>query len=39
LVGPYATGSVASKFDLTDDERALRDLGYPLIEAPYDRQR
>jgi len=37
-VGPYATGSVASKFDLTDDERALRDLGYPLIEAPYNRQ-
>ena len=38
-VGPYATGSVASKFDLTDDERALRDLSYPLIEAPYERQR
>lgn len=37
-VGPYATGSVASKFDLTDDERALRDLSYPLIEAPYQRQ-
>lgn len=37
-VGPYATGSVASKFDLTDDERALRDLSYPLIEAPYERQ-
>jgi hypothetical protein len=36
-VGPYATGSVASKFDLTDDERALRDLSYPLIEAPYER--
>jgi hypothetical protein len=27
-----------SKFGLTDDERALRDLAYPLIEAPYDRQ-
>src|ERR1700690_4229047 len=38
-VGPYATGLVASKFDLTDDERALRDLSYPLIEAPYERQR
>jgi hypothetical protein len=38
-VGPYATGSVASKFDLTDDERALRDLSYPLIEASYERQR
>jgi len=37
-VGPYATGSVASKFGLTDDERALRDLGYPLIDPPYDRQ-
>jgi hypothetical protein len=36
-VGPYATGSVPSEFALTDDERALRDLGYPLIEAPYDR--
>jgi hypothetical protein len=38
-VGPYATGSLPSMFELTDDERALRDLGYPLIEAPYDRQR
>jgi hypothetical protein len=37
-VGPYATGSVPSKFELTDDERALRDPGYPLIETPYDRQ-
>jgi hypothetical protein len=37
-VGPYATGSVASSFDLTDDERTLRDLSYPLIEAPYERQ-
>ena len=37
-VGPYATGSVASKFDLTDDERELRDLAYPLIDPPYDRQ-
>jgi hypothetical protein len=24
---------------LTDDERALRDLAYPVIEPPYDRQR
>ncbi len=24
---------------MTDDERALRDLAYPLIEPPYDRQR
>lgn len=37
-VGPYATGSVASKFELTDDERALRDLAYPLVDPPYDRQ-
>ena len=27
-----------SKFEYTDDERALRDLAYPLIEPPYDRQ-
>lgn len=38
-VGPYASGAKkASKFDLTDDERELRDLAYPLIEPPYDRQ-
>jgi len=38
-VGPYASGAAtASKLDLTDDERQLRDIGYPLIEAPYDRQ-
>ena len=28
-----------SGFTLTDDERALRDLAYPLIEQPYDRQK
>jgi hypothetical protein len=28
-----------SKADLTDDERQLRDLAYPLIEPPYDRER
>jgi hypothetical protein len=28
-----------SKADLTDDERQLRDLAYPLIEPPYDRDR
>jgi hypothetical protein len=28
-----------SDFPLTEDERALRDLAYPLIEQPYDRQR
>ncbi len=38
-VGPYASGAKkASKFDLTDDERELRDLAYPLIDPPYDRQ-
>jgi len=26
-----------SRYELTDDERALRDLAYPLIEPPYDR--
>jgi hypothetical protein len=28
-----------SAFPYTDDERLLRDLGYPLIEPPYDRKR
>lgn len=28
-----------STFQYTDDERAMRDLAYPLIEPPYDRQR
>ena len=27
-----------SKFEYTDDERALRDNAYPLIEPPFDRQ-
>jgi hypothetical protein len=27
-----------SKFEYTDDERELRDLAYPLIEPPFDRQ-
>jgi hypothetical protein len=31
---PYA----ASKFELTDEERQLRDLAFPLIEPPYERQ-
>ena len=32
-----ATGfRLPSSFELTDDERALRDLAYPLIEAPYE---
>lgn len=38
-VGPYASADrKGSGFELTDDERQLRDLAYPLIEAPYDRQ-
>lgn len=28
-----------SSFELTDDERAMRDLAFPLIEPPYDRQK
>jgi hypothetical protein len=32
-------GAPISQFPLTDDERLLRDLAYPLIEPPYDRQR
>ena len=28
-----------SRFELTEDERQLRDLAYPLIEAPYNRQK
>ena len=36
-IGPEATGSIgrrASDFQLTDKERQLRDLAYPLIEPP-----
>ena len=39
-VGPAALAgskSQPSSYELTDDERALRDLAYPLIEPPYDR--
>jgi hypothetical protein len=39
-VGREATGSVglrASQFQLTDNERQLRDLAYPLIEPPHSR--
>jgi len=32
-------GRPPSKFPLTDAERQLRDLAYPLIEPPYDRER
>jgi hypothetical protein len=39
-VGTDATGTVTpSRYQFTDDERELRDLGFPLIEAPFDRQR
>lgn len=41
-LGPEAVAgrsAIASSFNLTDDERLLRDLAYPLIEPPYDRQR
>jgi hypothetical protein len=41
-VGSAAARSAAapvSSFRLTDQERTLRDLAYPLIEPPYDRQR
>jgi hypothetical protein len=37
-VAEDATGSVKSSFQLTDDERQLRDLAYPLIEPPQLRQ-
>jgi hypothetical protein len=39
-VGAEATSSVGlhpSQFQLTDDERQLRDLAYPLIEPPHSR--
>jgi hypothetical protein len=32
-------GAPISLYNLTDDERTLRDLAFPLIEPPYDRQR
>jgi hypothetical protein len=41
-MGAEVTGSVglkSSQFQLTENERAMRDLAYPLIEPPYDRQR
>jgi len=36
-VGRPAKG-IPSKFEYTDDERALRDNAFPLIEPPFDRQ-
>lgn len=41
-MGPAVTdryGEAESAFQLTDDERLLRDLAYPLIEPPYERHR
>jgi len=41
-MGPAVTeryGEAESAFPLTDEERTLRDLAYPLIEPPYERQR
>jgi hypothetical protein len=32
-------GAPISLYNLTEDERTLRDLAFPLIEPPYDRQR
>jgi hypothetical protein len=37
-VAEDSTGSIRSAFQLTDDERQLRDLAYPLIEPPQLRQ-
>jgi hypothetical protein len=34
-----AAGVPVSHYPLTDEERLLRDLGYPLIEPPFDRHR
>jgi hypothetical protein len=34
-----SAGAPISAYNLTDDERTLRDLAFPLIEPPYDRQR
>jgi hypothetical protein len=34
-----SAGAPISANNLTDDERTLRDLAFPLIEPPYDRQR
>jgi hypothetical protein len=34
-----AIGAPISRFPLTDEERLMRDLAYPLIEPPFDRAR
>ncbi|WP_146604658.1 hypothetical protein [Rhodoplanes roseus] len=41
-MGPAAAtqaGLPASAYPLTEDERVMRDLAFPMIEAPYERQR
>ncbi|MEX0752396.1 MAG: hypothetical protein WD073_05670 [Xanthobacteraceae bacterium] len=41
-LGTETTGSIGAAAlhkELTDDERELRDLAYPLLEPPFDRQR
>ncbi len=39
-LGPAAVApKLASNFEVTDEERKLRDLAFPLIEAPQNRQR
>jgi hypothetical protein len=41
-IGKEAVGSIGvppSRYGLTDDERELRDLAYPLIEPPFERHR
>lgn len=38
-MGGRPDGEPGSRYPLTDDERLLRDLAYPLIEPPYDRNR
>jgi len=39
-LGPAAAApNSPSSFELTDDERKLRDLAFPLIEPPYERQK
>jgi len=41
-LGPAALGAKpghGSSFQLTEDERRLRDLAYPLIDPPYDRSK
>jgi hypothetical protein len=34
-----SAGAPMSLYSVTDDERVLRDLAFPLIESPYDRHR